>query len=224
MIEASLLLSGAAAWLLLIRQAWRLQRKQRLWHDLIHDIRAPLSRLLLRVELLRRQLPDEPELVDGLEADLQTLLELNNDLGCIEQPAAEQPQATAVPLAACCRHIATGYPAAAVQVEIDPALTLRVDRRRLQRALHNLIDNALEHGAPPVLIRAEVRAEGPLILVDDHGRSGGKPPPQTHQGLGWVIVRRFCQSHGGDLAIGPSPLGGLQLRLQLGKACLAAPA
>jgi two-component system osmolarity sensor histidine kinase EnvZ len=193
---------------------------------LAHDIKGPLTRLLLRVETLGQQEQHDPELVAGLEADLEALMSLDQQLAELSEPKHRPIRREQIALEPLCRGIASCYEAGLVTVQIAPTLTALLDPRLLQRALHNLIDNALEHGAPPVLIRAEVRAEGPLILVDDHGRSGsgGEPPPLPHQGLGWVIVRRFCQSHGGDLAIGPSPLGGLQLRLQLGKACLAEPA
>ncbi|MBM5783975.1 MAG: HAMP domain-containing histidine kinase [Cyanobacteria bacterium K_DeepCast_35m_m1_288] len=178
---------------------------------LAHDIRGPLTRLLMRVETLGQQEQHDPELVAGLEADLEALISLDQQLAELSAPMHRPIQREQIALDPLCRGIARSYEAGLVGVQIAPTLTAWLDPRLLQRALHNLIDNALEHGAPPVLIRAEVRAEGPLILVDDHGcsGSGGKPPPQTHQRLGWVIVRRFCQSHGGDLAIGPSPLGGL---------------
>ena len=192
---------------------------------LAHDIRGPLTRLLIRVETLGQQEQHDPELVAGLEADLETLISLDQQLTELSEPRHRPIQREQIALDPLCRGIARSYEAGLVVVQIAPTLMAWLDPRLLQRALHNLIDNALEHGGPPVLIGAEVRAEGPVILVDDHGRSGngGEPPPQTHQGLGWVIVRRFCQSHGGDLTIGASPLGGLQLQLQLGKECLAKP-
>jgi len=117
-----------------------------------------------------------------------------------------------------CREIAAGYAPHLVELAIEPTLSVLVDRRMLQRTLNNLIDNALDYGAPPVLIRAESEANAVAISVEDpgegeasvfkaaHANQGPLLPP-AHQGLGLAIARGFCQRHGGDLELGHSPLG-----------------
>jgi two-component system osmolarity sensor histidine kinase EnvZ len=111
-----------------------------------------------------------------------------------------------------------------------------VRRESLQRSLTNLLDNALEHGRPPVRVSAACRpGEGWLqIAVEDHGDGlrtlnvlqlpriphADDRQRRRHFGLGLAIVERFCLDHGGELALMPSPLGGLRVELRLPLACV----
>ena len=100
------------------------------------------------------------------------------------------------------------------------------DPVRLERALGNLVENALLHGAAPVAVR--VRAGE--ITVDDAGE--GIPPDQReamferfrrgagHQdrpgsGLGLAIVRQDIAAHGGTVEIGDAPSGGCRVTIRL---------
>jgi two-component system osmolarity sensor histidine kinase EnvZ len=187
---------------------------------LAHDIRGPLTRLLLRVEALGQEPQHDPDLVAGLEADLEALMTLDQELVEISAPIHRPIRRERLALQPFCQAIANRYDAELVVLDLEPTLTALVDQRLLERTLHNLIDNALEHGGPPVTISAESTAELLTILVDDAGETRGQadgPPvvPPGHQGLGLAIARRFCQSHGGELLLKPSNRGGMQVRLSL---------
>lgn len=187
---------------------------------LAHDIRGPLTRLLLRVEALGQEPQHDPELVAGLEADLEALMTLDQELVEISAPMHRPIRRERLALQPFCQAIANRYDAELVVLDLEPTLTAVVDQRLLERTLHNLIDNALEHGGPPVTISAESTAELLTILVDDAGETRGQADglpvvPPGHQGLGLAIARRFCQSHGGELLLKPSNRGGMQVRLSL---------
>jgi signal transduction histidine kinase len=176
--------------------------------------------LLLRVEALGQEPQHDPELVAGLEADLEALMTLDQELVEISAPMHRPIRRERLALQPFCQAIANRYDAELVVLDLEPTLTAVVDQRLLERTLHNLIDNALEHGGPPVTISAESTAELLTILVDDAGETRGQadgPPvvPPGHQGLGLAIARRFCQSHGGELLLKPSNRGGMQVRLSL---------
>ncbi|MBP7335203.1 sensor histidine kinase [Niveispirillum sp.] len=109
----------------------------------------------------------------------------------------------------------SGLPGVKVEAEIDPALSIRADPRRLRQVLVNLLENAAAHGQR-LAVMAERVADGVRIHVCDDGpgipaeigdrlfqpfvsrRPGGT-------GLGLAIVARIMDAHGGSVALGAWP-------------------
>jgi signal transduction histidine kinase len=105
-----------------------------------------------------------------------------------------------------------------VVVKVDPSLAIVADPLVIERVVTNLIANARLHGAPPVLVEAEVRDRHVRITVVDqgpgvpeeivprlferfeHGGGGGT-------GLGLAIAKAYANAHGGDLTYQPGPWG-----------------
>jgi two-component system, OmpR family, osmolarity sensor histidine kinase EnvZ len=113
----------------------------------------------------------------------------------------------------------------------EEELTVPLRRDAFRRALTNIVANAQRHAnrIDVVLNRRRGRVE---ILVDDDGP--GVPMDKREEvfkpffridasrnvetggiGLGLTIARDILRSHGGDLTLGDSPLGGLRAVLQL---------
>lgn len=208
---------------------------------LTHDLRAPLARLRLRLALLAS---DEERA--GLTRDSEDMERIVSQcLAFLRSEAAGGQTPAAVPVAAFIAdaiarqqelgrpvRLATTADSADCQVAIDPAA--------LQRLLDNLIDNALQHGAPPVEVslsllagavpprlRLCVRDHGPGIAAADRGRvldafTQLEPARATSGrcGLGLAIVRRIVAGCGGELVLGDAPDGGLLVDIRL--PCLAA--
>ena len=195
----------------------------RLLHGLTHDLGG------LRTEILCERLSGENgELSQAMALDLEQLRELTDQLALLgeQELPAERRQPCA--LDDLCGRIVASHPSRLIKLRL-PRLLVNLDPEGLQRALSNLIDNALEYGAPPVELSAVRRGSDLLLRVDDHGagipsetllaipgpsRSNDRQR-QRHRGLGLAIVERFCVDHQGRLRLLEAPGGGLRAELQL---------
>ena len=111
----------------------------------------------------------------------------------------------------------------------DPMITVRPDAFR--RLLFNLVSNAARHG-DRIAIHANHETRWLVVHVDDDGP--GVPGPLREEvfkpfvrldearnqdeggsGLGLAIARDIARSHGGDLTLHDSPMGGLRATVRL---------
>jgi len=125
-----------------------------------------------------------------------------------------------------------GHP---VTVDVDPELTVRVDRGRFAEVVAHLVDNAAKFSPPdePIEVRAyrgpageailEVVDGGPGIAPEIRGRvferfARFRPPGYEEvpgAGLGLFICRAHVEAHGGRIEAGPAPGRGTMLRVTL---------
>ena len=100
------------------------------------------------------------------------------------------------------------------------------DPIRLERALGNLVENALLHGAAPVTVRVRpgeviVDDAGPGIPADqrtamfERFRRGADVQNRPGSGLGLAIVRQDIAAHGGTVEIADAPGGGCRVIVRL---------
>jgi signal transduction histidine kinase len=116
----------------------------------------------------------------------------------------------------------------AIDVAVDPAHSVRVEREDLDEMLGNLLDNACKWGRSRIAIASASAGGSVVITVDDDGpgleasmrdlvlqRGVRVDEAAPGSGLGLAIVRDLADLYGGSIALGASPSGGLQARLQL---------
>jgi len=99
-----------------------------------------------------------------------------------------------------------------VEVEVPEGLTVLADGRRLELIVAGLVENALNHGAPPVIVEAWDEAEGIELVVTDAGP--GVPPAavpslftRPGSGIGLYLARGLAEAMGGRVAYEPGPGG-----------------
>ena len=203
--------------------------RRQLLHGLTHDLGGPHARLMLRTEILCERLDGgNGEVAKAMAMDLERLRSLTDQLALLgeQELPAERRQACA--LDDLCGRIVASHPSQLIRLRM-PRLLVKLDPDGLERAFNNLIDNALEYGAPPVQLSGVRQGNQVLLRVDDHGAGIATdtlltmPSPsrsndrqrQRHRGLGLAIVERFCLDHQGRLALLEAPSGGLRAELRL---------
>jgi two-component system osmolarity sensor histidine kinase EnvZ len=190
-----------------------------------HDLRTPLTRLRLSVEMLPRTEALQQD-IDEMAADLGEMDSMIGAYLAFARGEGEE-QAEQVNLATLLDDVATGArrSGATVTLNTPPELSLSLRAGAVRRAVANLIDNASRH-ARHVLLTAEPQGRSVLVTVDDDGpgipedrRESVFRPFETDSaggtGLGLTIARDIVRAHGGDIVLGNSPLGGLRAQIRL---------
>ncbi|MFZ0408485.1 MAG: ATP-binding protein [Cyanobium sp.] len=178
------------------------QERSTMLAGIAHDLKAPLTRLRLRRDWA------------GAEADLRALERITRQF--LLFAGAEQEAPLPVPLDQLVAEAAAVVGEVPLTMELEP-LRRRVRPIAISRAVTNLLENALAHGAAP--LRLVLRADGGAgfeIQVWDRGRgiaaeqwAGALTPFQRldparggqegHCGLGLAIAERIARDHGGGL-------------------------
>ncbi len=192
-----------------------------------HDLRTPLTRLKLQFALM----PPSPDLEDA-KRDLEEMqATLDEYLAFAQGQWSETPEAADVGALAAEAVAAAARAGADVTLTRDGELLAPVRAGAVRRALSNLIDNAVAHG-DIVRLHAHVAASAISIDVDDDGpgipadlyEDAFRPFSRLDEtrtkntkgvGLGLAIARDVARSHGGDVVLSRSPLGGLRATLRL---------
>ncbi|HSQ05681.1 MAG TPA: ATP-binding protein, partial [Burkholderiales bacterium] len=195
-----------------------------------HDLRTPLSRIRLGVEMLDSQA--DAALKAGIEQDIEDIDAAINQFLDFARLASPEALAADTDLNAIVRGLAERYAKAGkpIRVASEPLPPLALRPSSIQRLLGNLIDNALRHGSPDVEVATGRTANGVYIEVRDRGP--GIPPDEAERmlqpftrlnaarsgsgtGLGLAIVDRIARMHGGSVQLLPRSEGGLRVRVEL---------
>jgi two-component system osmolarity sensor histidine kinase EnvZ len=192
-----------------------------------HDLRTPVTRLKLQLALMDPS-PD----IDAAKRDLSEMeATLDEYLAFARGALGEDP--AVIDLGALAKTVAesAARSGASIAIEAEGDLAAPARPGAVRRALTNLVDNAAAHGER-VAIRVQ-RAFGMIqIIVDDDGpgipeelyEDAFRPFSRLDEtrtrntkgvGLGLAIARDVARSHGGDVALARSPLGGLRATLRL---------
>ncbi|MFI7231677.1 ATP-binding protein [Nonomuraea angiospora] len=118
-----------------------------------------------------------------------------------------------------------------VHSELAPEVTARLDPRRVDVILANLVGNALRHGEPPVSVRLSADPDWIAVEVRDHGagldeavlphvfdrfyKASAARARSEGSGLGLAIARENARLHQGDLTVTNAPDGGAVFTLRL---------
>ena len=194
-----------------------------------HDLRTPLSRLRLEIEML------SPRDSMALEPLVQDLEEIDRIIDQFLDFARDTPHdwvgrsnVNEIVRSLYERFTARRYPVV-LDLRETPDDTL-LNERAIERVVTNLVENSLRYGDPPITIRTQTFADWVRLSVLDRG--SGIPPQETLRlmqpftrlessrsghpgaGLGLAIVERIARMHQGTFKLLPRAGGGLEARLE----------
>ncbi len=219
----------AAAAFIVMRERLRrfLSQRTEMLAGVSHDLRTPLTRMKLELAMLG----DQP-LVAGLKTDVAEMERMvDSYLAFARGEGEEQPEP--VDLGPILNEVVTTArrtnPDVTLATEGDLVVSARP--QTIKRCLDNLVSNAARHGKV-VELRAVRRTRWIEVTIDDDGP--GVPAARREDvfkpfvrldaartagsggvGLGLTIARDAVRSHGGDVVLEDSPLGGLRARVTL---------
>ena len=198
-----------------------------------HELRSPLARLRLAIELwfahpsaemhaeIVRNLAESDQLVE----EILLASRLNHAGAGATSAARVDLLGLAAEEAARIGAGVTCVSDGGAPVEIDGDATL------LRRLIRNLLENAAKHGRPPVRIRVERHGDAARVVVRDGGegiapaerervfepfyRPAGQGESHGGWGLGLSLVRQIAERHAGRVFCEAAPAGGSRFVVEL---------
>lgn len=221
------------------------QSQKRLMRDISHEIRSPLARLAVAVELARSggdprigldRVTREAERIDSMLSQILALFRLDE---CVRPPVLE-PVGLEGMLSELCEDVRLEAGSKKVSIQLSGKLPGKVtgDAHLLRSAVENVVRNAVRYSpagsAVEVALSRESGQAGPLarISIRDHGPGVGEkdlghlfePFYRAHEdrsrgtggtGLGLAIALRAVRVHGGEIWAANHPEGGLMVSLEI---------
>jgi two-component system osmolarity sensor histidine kinase EnvZ len=192
-----------------------------------HDLRTPLTRMKLQLEMLNEKSSKEDLKTDITEMEHM----LDGYLAFARGEGLEPPMR--LNLTSLLNEVASKarIKGGIVDLHVEGELMVTFREKALKRCLTNLFDNSIQY-ANHILVRGGHRGEFIEVTFDDDGPG----IPETHYknvfkpfyriegsrntgtggvGLGLTIVQDIIRGHGGEITLGNSPNGGLRVCLKI---------
>ncbi|HUZ21954.1 MAG TPA: HAMP domain-containing sensor histidine kinase [Acidimicrobiales bacterium] len=221
----------------------RIERDARFTSDVSHELRSPLTTLaasLSVIETRRSELPERSQrALDLVSAEIRRFQRMVGELLEISRFDAGSAdfEASIVGVGELVRRAVDAAGGQAVPIEVDPAVGRRkvvVDKRRIERVMTNLVENAQRYGGGATRVTVEGRDATVRVAVEDHGP--GVPPAERERvferfargsvaagtrgagggtGLGLALVAEHVKLHNGRVWVEDAPGGGARFVVEL---------
>lgn len=197
-----------------------------------HDLRTPLTRLKLEIEMLKGKIPAED--VAEMTKDITEMQQMiDSYINFVRSD--EEEDSVEVNIGEVLRNVGAKFKAEGADIEIAeiPNCDVTIKEGAITRAICNLIENALKYAGQARVSTKETH-KTLSILIEDNGAGipkderelvlrpfyrieSSRNPETGGSGLGLAIVQDITNNHGGTLELKESELGGLLVKLNLPK-------
>ncbi|MEU4806280.1 HAMP domain-containing sensor histidine kinase [Actinosynnema sp. NPDC023587] len=211
--------------------------------DVSHELRSPLTTMVNAAAVLRRRRAEVPgtagKALELLTSEVDRFARMVVDLLEISR-SDQRPEDLAlepIDVAALVRNVVAARPHRPFELDADLSeVHVLGERRRLDRVVVNLLDNAERHAGGAVrvavlhragVVRLEVDDAGPGVPEElrerifdrfDRGMRAGSRGGDTGSGLGLSLVVQHVQRHHGSVWTEPRPGGGARFVVEIPEA------
>jgi two-component system osmolarity sensor histidine kinase EnvZ len=211
-----------------------LENRTTLLAGVSHDLRTPLTRISLALELL----PDiqDEEIISGLEKDVAEMDRLLKETLLLARGVEKRETLQELEICGIISEVVSLFQQEAVQIDWEPDINLRwpIPLQVLKRVLANLLSNAIRYGSGnPVTVKLAEEGTVPVIRILDRGPGipdgmhtavfrpffrleNSRSMETGGSGLGLAIVQQLCIAQGWEITLQTRPGGGTEACLRLG--------
>ncbi len=204
-----------------------LNRQNQLVQDASHELRTPLTSLRANTELLERSSlsdQDRTAILADMRAEVDELADLSSELSALATDHRQAETPKSIDLAELVSDIVARVSrrtTGTIQIQLINPAVLQVRPQQVERAISNLIDNAIKFS--PGGENIEVVVDGARVHVRDHG-SGITDEDKSHifdrfyrasatrslpgSGLGLAIVQQCADDHNAKTFVLDAPTRG----------------
>ena len=211
------------------------EQQQRLVVDASHELRTPLTAVRTNIDFLGHattlDADERAQLITETRLELDELTNLVSEMVELATDVRSEEPIELVPLGEVATDVAARFrrrTGKEITVNVDDAGTVDGRRAMLDRAVSNLLDNALKFSSDGEAVdvavhggTVEVADRGPGVAPEDRARvfdrfyRATSARTQPGSGLGLSIVAQIAELHGGTVTLDARDGGGTVARLQL---------
>ena len=202
-----------------------LNQRSEMLSGISHDLRTPLTRIKLQLEMIK-----DKNLSNKLSMDVDEMEKMLNDYLQFASTGAKD-KTEAFDLVELLENIINKYENPNILKDFDGSIYFNGRKNLIKRCINNLIENSLKYGKT-IKIIINNQKSNIVISVEDDGPGipkseyenvvkpfykidKGRSETKSSVGLGLSISSDIAKSHGGDINFEKSNLGGLKVKIVL---------
>ena len=202
-----------------------LNQRSEMLSGISHDLRTPLTRIKLQLEMIK-----DKNLSYKLSTDVDEMEKMLNEYLQFASMGAKDKTET-FDLSEILENIIKKYENTNIVKDFDSKIYFNGRKNLVRRCINNLIDNSLKYGKKIKIIVQKQKTNIILYIEDDgpgipkseyenvikpfYKIDKSRSESKSSVGLGLAISSDIIKSHGGDMNFGKSNLGGLKVMISL---------
>jgi len=202
-----------------------LNQRSEMLSGISHDLRTPLTRIKLQLEMIKDKI-----LSKKLSMDVDEMEKMLNDYLQFASTGAIDKTET-FDLSKLLENIINKYENPNISKDFDSRIYFNGRKNLIQRCINNLIDNSIKYGTKiNIIIKKQksniiisIEDDGPGIPTTEYENvikpfykiDKSRSETKSSVGLGLSISSDIVKSHGGDINFEKSNLGGLKVKIVL---------